>query len=71
LRIYHGTACAGQIGAVVNNERGIAGLNWSVQLMSLRFVATNFGTFARAIECLEYAANMKRRGINIRVINHS
>src|SRR5688572_23110253 len=35
--IYHGTFVAGIIGAAGNNAKGIAGLNWSVQIMAIRF----------------------------------
>ena len=35
--IYHGTFCAGIIGGVGNNGVGVAGLNWSVQMMAVRF----------------------------------
>jgi len=34
----HGTHVAGIIGAVGNNSRGIAGVNWNVELVSLRII---------------------------------
>src|SRR4030095_2504049 len=40
---FHGTACAGIIGATGNNGLGIAGVNWSVQLMAIRVAGTNVG----------------------------
>ena len=33
---YHGTHCAGIIGAVGNNSIGISGVNWNVKIMPLR-----------------------------------
>src|SRR5258707_9315129 len=33
---FHGTHVSGTIGAVSNNATGVAGVNWSVGLMSLR-----------------------------------
>src|SRR4030095_3367690 len=35
-QVYHGTLIAGLIGALGNNARGGAGVNWSVQLMAIR-----------------------------------
>src|SRR3989338_6326726 len=40
--ISHGTLIAGIIGATTNNELGIAGLSWDVQIMPLR-VLDDFG----------------------------
>ena len=55
----HGTHCAGSIGASANNGEGIAGLNWNVSLVPLRFItAKGQGTEADAIEAIEYATMM-------------
>jgi subtilisin family serine protease len=52
----HGTHVAGVIGAVTNNGRGIAGMNWKVQLMALKFLnSEGNGTTADAIESLDWA----------------
>jgi subtilisin family serine protease len=32
----HGTAVAGVIGAIPNNQKGLAGINWSVQIMPVK-----------------------------------
>jgi subtilisin family serine protease len=69
---YHGTAMAGIIGAVGNNNRGIVGVSWFVNLMAIRVVATNgFFFIANTIQALDYAVLMKRRGVNLQVINLS
>ena len=55
----HGTHCAGTIGAVGDNGIGVAGVNWNVRIMALKFLSsTGFGTTDGAIECLEYAVDM-------------
>jgi subtilisin family serine protease/fibronectin type 3 domain-containing protein/methionine-rich copper-binding protein CopC len=52
----HGTHVAGTIGAVGDNGIGVAGVNWKVQIMALKFLgADGSGTTADAIEALEYA----------------
>jgi serine protease len=52
----HGTHTSGTIGARTNNALGVAGANWDVQIMPLKFTdATGAGTTAGAIEALQYA----------------
>src|SRR5438045_1903643 len=48
----HATHVAGTIGAVGNNSNGVAGVNWQVSLMSLRFIsdAAGSGTSADALK---------------------
>jgi chitodextrinase len=49
----HGSHCAGTIGAVGNNGKGVVGVNWSVSIMGLRFLSnTGSGTTADAIESI-------------------
>lgn len=68
----HGTHCAGIIGAVGNNGEGIAGVNWKVEVMPLRFMsAGGFGTTKDAIEAINYVIDRKRAGVNVRVISAS
>ncbi len=77
----HATHVAGTIGAVGNNGKGVAGVNWQVRLMSLRFIsqATNSGTEADAIRAYNYVKQMRdlwnssgpAKGANIRVVNAS
>lgn len=61
----HGTHLAGIIGARGNNSQGIAGVNWRVSLMSLRFLdASGLGSVADEIEAMAYAADMGARVVN-------
>jgi thermitase len=68
----HGTHCAGIIGAEGNNDEGIAGVNWNVQIMPLKFLGRGgFGTTKDAIEAINYAIDRKQKGVNLRVISAS
>jgi subtilisin family serine protease len=68
----HGTHCAGIIGAEGDNNEGIAGINWNVEIMPLKFLGRGgFGTTADAIKAINYAIDRKENGVNLRVINAS
>lgn len=68
----HGTHVAGTIGAVGNNGTGIVGVNWSISMMAIKtHDAAGNGTSASVIEAFQYAATMRRRGINLRATNSS
>ncbi|HEX8144631.1 MAG TPA: S8 family serine peptidase, partial [Pyrinomonadaceae bacterium] len=69
----HGTHVAGTIGAKGNNGVGVAGINWDVKLMSLKFLTgkDGFGTDTSAIAAFTYAKMMRDRGVNLRVLNCS
>jgi subtilisin family serine protease len=68
----HGTHCAGVIGAKGNNEIGITGINWDVQIMPLKFLGRGgFGTTKDAIEAINYAVDRKKKGVNVRIISAS
>jgi subtilisin family serine protease len=63
----HGTHVAGIIGAVGNNGIGIAGVNWTVTLMPLKFTdSAGDGWTDDAIEAIQYAASF-----GVRVTNNS
>ena len=52
----HGTHLAGTIGAAGNNGVGVAGINWQVQIMPLKFLdGSGSGTTSDAIKAIEYA----------------
>jgi len=60
---YHGTHCAGTVGAVANNALGVAGTNWRVGILPLKFLnAAGSGTDAHAIACIDYAVACKNAG---------
>ncbi|WKZ56762.1 MAG: S8 family peptidase [Bdellovibrionota bacterium] len=68
----HGTHVAGTIGARGNNAIGVAGVNWNVRIMGLKFLGANgSGTLADAIKAIDYLVMMKNRGVNVRVANNS
>jgi subtilisin family serine protease len=68
----HGTHCAGIIGAEGGNDIGIAGVNWKVKIMPLKFMnAGGFGSTKDAIEAINYVIDRKQRGVNVRAINAS
>lgn len=69
----HGTHVAGTIGAVGNNGIGVAGVNWNVQIMPLKFLSA-FGTgfTSDAIAAIDYMTLMKTQyGVNIVASNNS
>ena len=68
----HGTHCAGIIGAEGENDVGIAGVNWRVQIMPLKFMnAGGFGNTKDAIEAINYVIDRKKAGVNVRIISAS
>jgi subtilisin family serine protease len=68
----HGTHCAGIIGAEGGNGIGIAGINWNVKIMPLKFMdADGIGTTKDAIEAINYLIDRKRAGVNVRIISAS
>ncbi|HEY1191429.1 MAG TPA: S8 family peptidase, partial [Gemmata sp.] len=63
----HGTHVAGTIGAVGNNGVGVAGVNWGVKIMALKFLGANgSGYTSNAIRALDYAVSM-----GVKVSNNS
>jgi subtilisin family serine protease len=52
----HGTHCAGTVGAVGNNGVGVAGVNWNVKIMAVKFLdSTGRGYTSDAISAIQYA----------------
>jgi large repetitive protein len=53
----HGTHVAGTIGASGNNGIGVAGVNWNVKIMPVKFLnAQGSGTIANAVSAVLYAS---------------
>lgn len=68
----HGTHVAGSIGAVGNNGKGVSGVAWRVRIMSLKFLGgKGTGSTSNAVRGINYAIDMRNRGVNVRVINAS
>ena len=69
----HGTHVAGTIGAVGNNSVGVAGVNWQVSLMPVRFLGNDgSGSTSGAIAAINYATMLRRSfGINVVATNNS
>ncbi|MCB1070697.1 MAG: S8 family serine peptidase [Kiritimatiellae bacterium] len=55
----HGTHCSGTIGGVGNNGAGVAGVNWVVRLMALKFLSDDgFGSTSDATDAITYGTAM-------------
>lgn len=55
----HGSHCAGTIGARANNGIGVAGVNWNVRMMAVKFLdSSGSGSLADAIKAIDYATKM-------------
>ncbi len=68
----HATHVAGTIGAVGGNNIGVVGVNWSIKMISCKFLGQNGGTTANAIKAVDYVTDLKSRaGINIVATNNS
>lgn len=63
----HGTHVAGIAGAQGNNLKGVAGVNWRVSIMALKFIgAGGFGDVGDELEAIEFA-----RAKGVKVMNLS
>ena len=63
----HGTHVAGTIGAVTDNALSVAGVNWTAEIMALKFLnGSGRGTTAGAIRAIEYAI-----AHDVRIMNNS
>ena len=67
----HGTHVSGTIGAVGDNNTGVTGVNWNVQIGWCKFLDGG-GTTADAVECLDYIRDLKvNHGVNVVATNNS
>lgn len=68
----HGTHVAGTIGAIGGNGKGVAGVNWNVKIITVKFLGRRGGTTANAIKSVDYVTDLKtRHGLNIVATNNS
>lgn len=69
---YHGTMCAGIVGAVGNNGIGVCGVNWSTKIASFKFLSSfGSGSTSDAMIVIDKMIQLKSDGVNIRVANCS
>lgn len=55
----HGSHCAGVIGARGDDGKGVAGVNWNVRIMALKFLsADGSGSLETALQAIDYATKM-------------
>ncbi len=57
----HGTHMAGTIGAMVDNEIGVAGICWNVKLLRAKFLGTDGGYLEDAVRAVDYFMNIKKK----------
>ncbi len=68
----HGTHVSGTIGAKQDNG-GVVGVNWNIQMISAKFLGPNGGNTAAAVEAIDYLTSLKQNNpdINIVALNNS
>ena len=55
---FHGTHCAGTIGAMGNNGRGVVGVNWNVKIIAAKFLGSDgSGSLSGAVSSINYLTN--------------
>ena len=73
----HGTHVAGIIGASGNNNLGVAGVNWTTQMMGLKFLnSQGYGYTSDAVNAIDFAIQVKAlfastNGANVRILSNS
>lgn len=68
----HGTHCAGEIAAQIDNAQGIAGVSPNTKIMALKVALPNGGFLTSAcIGAYEYIYQAKKAGVNIVAVNNS
>jgi subtilisin family serine protease len=68
----HGTHVAGIIGAVGNNETGVAGINWQTTILPVKWMnQAAYGETSSLIEALQWVVAARQQGVNVRVVNNS
>ena len=68
----HGTHVAGILGARGDDGIGVAGLNWSITMLPVKFVdAQGQGRTSDLLEGLQWLVDVKQEGVDVRVVNDS
>ena len=60
---YHGTHVAGTVGALSNNSRGIAGVDWNARVLPVRVLGRGGGSLADITEALLWSAGATVSGV--------
>ncbi|MEX2317166.1 MAG: choice-of-anchor Q domain-containing protein [Pirellulales bacterium] len=70
---FHGTHVAGTIGAIGDNEVGVAGVNWEVLMVAMKFLGSDgSGSLEAGEEAIEYATALRaNEGVNLIATNNS
>ena len=68
---WHGTHVAGTIGARGGNGIGVVGVDWNVSIIPVKFISGGAGSIVGAVQAIDYVVDLKRRGVNVVVINAS
>lgn len=70
--VYHGTHCAGNIGARGNNGRQAVGVNWNVKIIPVKIIgADGYTTNTSVIDGINFLLTLKAKGVNIRATSNS
>jgi subtilisin family serine protease len=68
----HGTHVAGTIGGVGGNGVGVVGVNWSVTMVSAKFLGSGGGSTSNAVRAVDYANDLKtRHGMDVVATSNS
>ena len=68
----HGTHVAGTIGAVGNNDKGVAGVCWNVKIISVKALDDEgIGSFSNVIDAMDYVTGLIKQGVKIKAVNLS
>jgi len=66
----HGTHVAGTIGAVGGNGQGVAGVNWQVSIISIKYLGSS--TTFNLVKALDYLIDLKQNhNVDVKVTNNS
>lgn len=65
----HGTMIAGVVGAISNNGKGIAGMNWNAKIMPIKVLDSGgSGTISTLIEGINFAVNNNATVVNMSLV---
>ena len=60
---WHGTHCAGTIGAATNNSLGVAGINWQSKILPVRVLGKCGGTISDIADGMRWSAGLVVSGV--------